>query len=72
MAIEDYYRVNELLNELGVLMVKQKCAALFNQGLTREEVNDVLNERLIPELNSWRESILQGFKDESIAGQTLN
>jgi hypothetical protein len=31
----DCERANELLNELGVLMLKQKCAALLKQGHTR-------------------------------------
>jgi hypothetical protein len=68
----DCCRVNELLNELGALMVKQKCAMLFKQGYTRDEVNVALNEQLIPELNCWVADMMQGFMDDSSAGHTVN
>jgi hypothetical protein len=38
----DCCRINQLLNELGVLMLKRKCETLIRQGLSREEVNMML------------------------------
>jgi hypothetical protein len=65
--------MNQLLNEIGALVVKQKCTMLFKQGYTREQVNELLNEDLIPELNDWVAHIMRGFHEsESSAGQTIN
>jgi hypothetical protein len=72
----DGCRIHTLLHEIGVVVIKQRCAALFDQGFSRDEINVALNERFIPEMNDWvdaqRECILQGFMDESSAGHTLN
>jgi hypothetical protein len=66
-------QIHSLLNELGALMIKQRCAMLFQQGYTRDEVNDVLNAQMIPELNQWVADMMRGFTDELDArGHTLN
>jgi hypothetical protein len=65
----DCCRIHSLLHEIGGLVVKRRCAALFDQGYTRDEVNVVLNERFIPELNDWvdaqRECIMGGFINDA-------
>jgi hypothetical protein len=69
----DGVRANELLNELGALMLKHKCIELMKQGYTREEVNMMMEQRFVPELNDWMSHILQGFMhDETSAGHTVN
>jgi hypothetical protein len=73
MCDSDYCRTYDLLREAGELGVKQRCATLFKQGYTREQVNVILNEDLLPEFNNWIAAqcayILRGFTHES---HTLN
>jgi hypothetical protein len=65
-------RVHGLLHEIGVIVIKKRCAALFDQGYTCDEVNVALNEQFIPELNDWvdaqRECVMRGFMHD----ETLN
>jgi hypothetical protein len=68
----DCVRVYELLNELGTLMLKRKCIALSNAGYSREEINVMLDETLVPELNAWVADVMQGFTHEPRQRHTLN
>jgi hypothetical protein len=69
----DCVRAHELLNELGTLMIKHKCISLSNQGYSIDEINDMLDQQLVPELKHWMFTILQGFiHDETSAGHTVN
>jgi hypothetical protein len=46
-------QVNDALLEFGTAAVKQHVIELFQSGLTREQVNVILQDEIIPAFNEW-------------------
>jgi hypothetical protein len=46
-------KVNDALIELGSAMVKQRVIELLQSGLTREQVNVILQDENLPAFNIW-------------------
>jgi hypothetical protein len=46
-------KINAALWALAVVTIKRQVIDMINSGMSREQVNAILNEELLPECNEW-------------------
>jgi hypothetical protein len=47
------HKINAALWALAVVTVKRQVIDMINSGMSREQVNVILNEQMLPEYTEW-------------------
>jgi hypothetical protein len=68
-------KVNDVLLEFGSAAVKQHLIGLLQSGMTRDQVNVILQDEILPAFNTWLHKeyyrILRAINDDAPA-HTMN